>query len=267
MSSSFFGRTWLVAWALSGCSAVPVAINHRISTQSNLQSASHWQTLAVSSAGLIVNDLCDPSAGHGCDNQSTPRLHVRPAAYRSPFNQAFERFLASALFDKCRATQIRASRCAISAASRRAPDPDCSGEVSTKCVNRLESEIDIRYGVQRVVHRDTSVDHPPPLLFTLLGAGVWLGHHAATYWSKRDDFHAAIPAGLALDLLAGAIAAPTHTEVIVSVLATHPNGDVVFRNDSIYYVNDADGDEYPNSPLDDLVVYSSAPAVQVSLSR
>jgi hypothetical protein len=238
------GLTVIAVVLLSGCSALPVATNHVLSGQEKLRSVAHWHLLATSTAQAIATDLsyvgnhsmCNSTADTAC------LLAVQPAGTRSDFSQAFDSFLVSALFDECRtgATQKKvAVKCEVS------PSFDEEAPAGSAAA---ANGIVIRYGIQRVVHRDMVAHNPPAGLFSLLGTGVWLGHQASTHWSGGDPYHAAIPAGIALDLLTGALATPTNTEIIVSVQATSA-GTMVFRHDSSYYVDDADADEYPSSPL------------------
>jgi hypothetical protein len=138
---------------------------------------------------------------------------------RSEFGQAFEGYLTTALVNR----GIAVSGSPVAATT-------------------------VDYGVQRIDHQARMIGRSPPGLFTLLGFGVWLGHQAATHWGGTG-WVAGIPAGVVADLADGVITAPTNTEVVITVAAVSADGRYLFREDRNYYVNDADGDEYPDAPL------------------
>src|SRR5580658_5902158 len=93
---------WLMAAALVGCSAVPVATNHWVSQQPKLQSVAHWKALAESTAQEIVGPMATEGGDGPCRSGRPPCiLHVEAATLRSPFTQAFDNLLLTALFNQC----------------------------------------------------------------------------------------------------------------------------------------------------------------------
>jgi hypothetical protein len=217
----------MAAIVVAGCTPVPLARNYQISTQYRLRAAQHWQMLAEQASQQIRN--------HG-DSGPHPVLYViGTGAVRSPFSQAFESYLSDKLVQSCDQCCSVTQGHTWSAGDGREP-------------NDFAHPIFIQYGVQRIQHR-ASLKRPPFGLFTLLGTGVWLGHQAADHWSAATDFPAAIGEGAAIDLLSGVIAAPTHTEVIISYVALDNDGKILWRSSDSYYVSDSDADEYPDLPL------------------
>jgi hypothetical protein len=210
---------------IAACAPAPVAETFRMTGQHRIRSVSHWQLLAQDTAKGIP-----PSVLEGA-------VYVRQTAVRSPFSEGFETYLVGALTNDCLALK---RQCDVSQGPQ---GPEFVGAP-------LEPRrVYIEYGVQRLEHSKANVGSPTPGVFTLLGTGVWLGHQAAKHWSGNSDYAAAIPVGMLLDVLAGSITAPTHTEVIVSVVAFDKDGIVAYRKDSSYYVDDADAADYSSVPL------------------
>ena len=207
---------------------MPVAMTYPIRSQPKMRSVLHWQLLAHDSASALASSI-------GPDQ----RVYVQEAPVRSDFDEAFETYFVAAL-------QARKPQAAII----QGHDIPKTCALSEGCAaTSHEGALYVNYGIQRVDHARTATHNPPAGAFTLLGTGVWLGHQAHSNWSTASAYVAAIPAGIALDLLSGMVATPTHTEVIVTVLAMDAQGKNVFRQDRSYYVDDADAFEYTNSPL------------------
>jgi hypothetical protein len=225
-------RRWtislVVATSLTGCAPMPFATNPQISTQSKIRSVSHWQILAKDIAASVPSDLI----------ARQKVLYVKAGATGSPFDQAFETSLAWALTRQCQKSSGSAS-CLIKQGHR----------VLEKGKFFTDSEPYLAYGIVKVHHHDRGSGAAPMGTFTLLGAGIWLGHKASSSWSATSRYAAAPATGALIDLLSGMVAGPTHTEVIVSIAVVGSDGGIAFRNDQSYYVDDADSNEYPNEPL------------------
>jgi hypothetical protein len=222
---------------LSACAPIPVAATYGINWQHRMQSVSHWKLLADDTAKSIAPRLGSPTT-----------LYVIKGTGQSPFGEAFETYLVDSLEDYCLSPGTKGSKL---------PGRPCSVTQGTYLdkvpippeARPVPPDVTITYGVQRVHHLDAATGRSPPGLFSLLGAGIWLGHQASKHWSAGHEFAAAFPTGVVLDVISGSTAAPTHTEVVVSVLAARPDGTVIFQQDRSYYVDDADAGEYPDLPL------------------
>ena len=211
----------LVAAVLPGCAQMPLAQNPPLRWQPSMRAVTHWRLLAKDSGQNIYSWV---------SKENHPRIFVRESAVRSPFGQAFETYLSDYLSRSCQ------KDCDVTQGHRfpGAPGP---GRV-----------IYVDYGVQ-CVHHPAGSERPPFGLFTLLGVGVWLGHQAANHWTVKEDFPAAIAEGAALDLLANVVAAPTHTELIVSIAVSDGAGTILARDHRSYYVDDSDAGQYADTPL------------------
>jgi hypothetical protein len=230
----------LAATSLSaGCAPIPVATTYPIRSQQKMQSVAHWQLLAHDTAVALA-----PKLGLG------QRVYIREAPTRSDFDELFETYFVNSL-------QERQPTDAI-ILGHDIPKPYALSADSP--ATNVAGAIYISYGVRRIDHPTSSTRRPPPGLFTLLGTGVWLGHQAESHWSTASAYVAAVPAGLALDLLTGMVANPTHTEVVISLIATGADGKSLFRQDRSYYVDDADAPEYSSSPV--RMAYGVPAAVQ-----
>jgi hypothetical protein len=232
----------------AGCAPVPLATTYPIHRQLKMQSVAHWQLLAGDTAAALSSKGV---TGAG------KMLYLQEASMRSPFTEGFENYLIDSLRDKLRPVAVTRGHLAPSACD--------AGDECT--MHDLSAAIYISYGVQRVEHARVGTERPPPGFFTLLGAGIWLGNQASTHWSAAHSYVAAVPAGAAIDLLSGAIATPTHTEVVVSIAVQDELGRTMLRQDRSYYVSDEDAFEYPNSPLMEASLVSGPiPSFRVGLA-
>lgn len=216
----------LAAGSLFACAPMPIATNPTYSTQEKIRSVSHWQILADQTAKAVPDTFI----------AQQKVLIVKAASSGSPFDQAFVTYLTGALTRRCLPTERNAKATAQCLIEQGHPK---AGEAMPY----------ITYGVVRVHHRDRDLGRAPMGTFTLLGAGIWLGHQASAHWSSASRYAAAPATGALVDLLSGIVVGPTHTEVIISVALIGSDGATKFRSDQGYYVEDADADEYPNEPL------------------
>lgn len=236
-------RLALLALSLSACAPIPVATNQPYGKQMKLRSVAHWKLLADQTVTAIPEILIAHRS----------MLYLKDGASRSPFDVAFESYLTSALVKDCAGMRAKDStaNCSISQGH---PIPESEAHPNADTPQDIQNSEQhgasyVAYGVMRVDHRDSEIGRAPFGTFTLLGAGVWLGHQAAEHWAAGSRYVAGIPAGLALDLLSGSVPRPTHTEVIVSVAMVDADGNTIFRQDQNFYVDDADAAEYPVEPL------------------
>jgi hypothetical protein len=220
---------YIAAGLLSACAPIPVATTYKIDWQHRMQSVSHWKELADDTAKSMSPHIA-----------SVRTMYLMKGTGRSPFGDGFETYLVDALERNCLRSR--------GDSAQNTAEP-CSVKQGTRIPESSSSAVNISYGVQRVRHLDTGSGRAPPGLFTLLGTGIWLGHQAAKHWTAGDQFVAAIPTGAVLDLISGSVTTPTHTELIVSVVASRSDSTVIFRQDRSYYVDDADAAEYPDQPI------------------
>jgi hypothetical protein len=218
---------------LSACAPVPIATNFSLSSQYKLRSVAHWRLLADDTATSLASQLASNASPAGV-------YLLKPGTAHSAFGEVFETSLLGDLSRSC------IGHCQVALGNALSPG-NGSGVIY------------VEYGVLRVDHQHLTAGRPTPGLFTLLGTGVWLGRQAARHWTGATDFALAPAVGVTADLLSGTIAIPTHTEVVVSVLARTADGTIVLRQDRSYYVEDENADEYVSEPL--YVAYGKPVAV------
>jgi hypothetical protein len=225
---------------LQACAPIPVATNPRYDTQEKIRSVSHWKIIADKTTESLPGAALPAGV-----------LFVKSGAAETPFDEAFQSYLTTALTHKClvgHTCTVAQGHVILNPELRVAADRSHL-PIQDSMVPSAQGAGYIAYGVERVRHRDAASSRPPLGTFTLLGTGVWLTHQVTRHWSSSSRYVAAIPAGALADLLTATVTRPTHTEIIVSLASVDANGVVQFRADKSFYVEDADADEYPNEPL------------------
>ncbi len=185
-------------------SQVPVATTYPAEGQHKMQSAGHWQVLAVDVADRIEKALNDR------DDLATIPLYVRSPGSR-PFAVGFYRLLTSELVS--RGVQV--------------------------ALNKEENIVNVDYDVY-VVHHSPRFQRPPIGSFTAIAGGVAV---ARALTAMTDWIPVAIGAGVLADLGAGAIARPSDKEVVITTSMSHNNRYVVHTS-SVYYINDPDWEHF-----------------------
>ncbi|MDP2433836.1 MAG: hypothetical protein Q8O33_17695 [Pseudomonadota bacterium] len=203
----------VVVLAGGGCSSqsqVPLAASFPHTYQKTVKAAHHWQTIA--------DDTASQAAGKLQQQSITSALRVAPSASNSAFNQAFREFLTTGLVNK-------------------------GVPVTTEDYAPAEITVDIQ-----VVRQASSRYAVAPGTFTMLTAGVWVLHNAATQWSNLSVAGGLLGAAITTDILNAKDAnpighSPTHTELIVTTSVTN-KGQYVMRRSDVYYIEDVDGSLY-----------------------
>jgi hypothetical protein len=223
---------------LSACAPIPVATTHSYSTQPKMRSVAHWEILAQTTAKKLE---ASPHMPKGA-------FYIQGGSGDTPFDQLFATYLTTALTNYCQ-DKTQSGTCSVSQGHALQ-----SEEITKTCACQIQTQSEperpyLAYGITRVHHDNSKGGRPPAGLFTLLGAGVWLGHQAAEHWSSATDYLAAAPLGAAIDLLTSTMTAPTHTEVVVSLALVGKDGKIQYRENQSFYVEDTEAAEYPNEPL------------------
>lgn len=103
-----------------------------------------------------------------------------------------------------------------------------------------QGAVTVAIGAQRVEHYGRR-DYHIPGIFTAAGVSAVIANQNIT---EGDMVGAAIPLGIGLDLLSGAVATPTNTELIVTAEARSA-ARILFRDTKSFYLPDGDRFNYP----------------------
>lgn len=208
-----------MAIAVVGCaSPVPVANNFPISTQKVARMSHHWNVVADD---VITQTLASIEKSPELQKRA---VFVEQAYPGSVFDRAFRNFMITRLVEKGQFVNV--CRAEPQTASGFAQPPGLPA-------------VSVQYETQVVQHRG-KVPHYRPGALTWLAANVAAIYNLSTV-DHSSDFIGAGAAGLlvANDVLAGHVAAPTRTELILTTTITEDNRYILRKSD-IYYVPDAD---------------------------
>lgn len=208
-----------MAIAVAGCaSPVPVASNFAMSTQKVARMSHHWNVVADD---VITQTLASIEKNPELQKRA---VFVEQAYPGSVFDRAFRNFMITKLVEKGQFVNV--CRSEPQAASGFVQPPGLPA-------------VSVQYETQVVQHRG-KVPHYRPGALTWLAANVAAIYNLSTV-DHSSDFIGAGAAGLIIanDVLAGHVAAPTRTELILTTTITEDNRYVLRKSD-IYYVPDAD---------------------------
>lgn len=200
--ASFFGLSLLAA-----CSPVPIAGTWPVTVEQRMQSVSHWQALA--------NQTVDEAIQRGLPTNMPVYVGLSERGQQCPFCIAFNTYVTTALEEH-----------GYALAGRDGPGVSA-----------------IHFNLQTVPFLEWKDREAIPGLFTSLGVGAWLGTQAATHWGgglSSAVAGTAIPAGVALDVVNGALATPTDSELIVTVIVSRGSDRAEWRKSHNFYVAGAD---------------------------
>ena len=210
-------KATVILLILAGCThrPIPIATSYPITAQRKMQAAHHWSVLATDIAKRLKKtlDITFPNA------VVKPSLSINfgRAQEKSPFGKAFFHLLSTKLVQQ--------------------------GLVVLNNVAYGDNLV-VEYDMQVIHHKDRRLTYPPPGMFTVLAAGVWVAAQAQDRW-KYPGF-AAFPLAVAGDVDAMAnyfLPGETNTEVIITTTVTMGQ-QYIFGDSSIYYINDGDYDHY-----------------------
>jgi hypothetical protein len=212
--------------AMTGCS-YPLKEPRPISLQQSLESASHWDEVANTTADKVASGLsriADMESGHQLgDAQITLAsrpVYVRPVDSGTPFAQAFRDLLIQKFLEKGHAVATQPAGAVV-----------------------------VNYDVQVVPHaRNVGQEGYVPGDWTIgstLGYVLWEGAD----WSTNSKQAALLAAGPILDLITIArhyLTDVPNAEVVVSTAVLDERA-YLLRTADVFYVNDADARLYQPS--------------------
>lgn len=205
-----------ISSALFGCaSPVPVAENFPVSYQKVARTAHHWDVVA---GDLVAQTTEKINATPGLQNRT---IHLPRKPDATSFDAAMRDLMITHLV------------------KRDLPVSVCNTGSNGQSVEQGDSDLRIQYEA-RVIQHHASMRHYRPGELTALGAGVAVLRNAAFSELSRGQENIALMGGLALaDALAGTVASPTKTEILITTSIAE-NNRYVFRRSDIYYVPDND---------------------------
>lgn len=219
---------------LWSCSPTPKAVSHKFTTQKHLQAAQHWQILAQDfstqfAAALQKQILSNqPGTGHAYEGEDNKTAFLSNAQYIfiqtndvSPFGKAFKTCLISDLTSR-----------------------------GFTITTSPEMAMQLRWGVQKIVHKTNRISAPFPGGATAMAA---IGYGVYKVWDKNSSaFPGLIATGATIDLLAqtNGFLFPTKTPTAEILLTMTLSKDSILygRTTQAYYVNAPDLDHYANIP-------------------
>lgn len=196
-----------------GCaSPVPVATNFPLTFQKVARTAHHWDVVADD----VVSQTTEKIQADG--GLRGRQVYVPEPVRNSVFDASFRDFLINRMVERGMVVSV-------------CPVPD---GVSSP-------DLQVRYSTRVIAHSANMPNYQPGVL-TALASGVWVAH-AIGQGGLSADAARGLGFGVAvgLDVLAGHVATPTRTEIIVTTTIAEGNRFLMRRSD-VYYVPDADGD-------------------------
>ena len=209
------------------CGRIPEPVGYDYETQKKMQAGRHWEILAQDTANeinkeLILNDFIDTPVfvRQTCGDEDTPCA----AEQTTVFNESFRDLLITEL--------VR-----LGVPTRSAAD---------------EEAITINYKAQTIYHHAHRLRTVKPGIITSIATGIMVFRDAPT------EIVTMLTAG-AIDYANIAYASKGHFEVLITTSMINKKR-YIYRNSSIYYINDKDSWHYqlPSAPAEVELTSSSA---------
>lgn len=204
-----YGFIMLLTLGAFGCAQQPKPSSFPIETQTKVQAARHWQILA--------QDSCKQILGLVSQENGPTRTFRIDDSDTSDFGKAYRSFLI---------TELTKEGFAVSASEG----------------------LQVQWGVQIVEHGTNRSDSLYPGTFTSIAALGYGVYKALQQGGVVASLGAGAGADVAYQIVEMDSVSLPKNEIILTVNLTNELGDMIYRDSSIYYINDMDVNQYQNSP-------------------